>query len=328
MYSETEPLHKLGIPTMTTEIRIENLSKHYSSQAADQMAIRGIELAIEPGILFGLVGPDGAGKSTLLRILATVITQTSGAVEIAGLDVRKHAEDVRLLIGYMPQAYSLYGDLTVEENLHFFADLYRVPRDQQVGRINVLLDMARLQEFRKKRSDSLSGGMKKKLALSCAMIHQPRVLLLDEPTTGVDPVSRRDLWKLLNQVVRDGLTVLVTTPYMDEAERCHQVAMQMAGTILSVGTPADLEAQFPYQMIEVKARPRKTMRDVVSQSKGMVSWRPVGDRIRVAVEDSERYGKRLEKDLRKSDAEILLLRTAKVGMEDVFIHFSERQSIP
>jgi ABC-2 type transport system ATP-binding protein len=257
-----------------------------------------------------------------------VITQTSGIVEIAGLDVRKQAEAVRLLIGYMPQAYSLYGDLTVEENLHFFADLYHMPRDQQVERINVLLDMARLQEFRKKRSGTLSGGMKKKLALSCAIIHQPRVLLLDEPTTGVDPVSRRDLWKLLNQVVRDGLTVLVTTPYMDEAERCHQVAMQMAGTILSVGTPADLEAQFPYQMIEVKARPRKTMRDVVSQSKGMISWRPVGDRIRVAVEDAERYEKRLEKELRKSEAEILLLRPTKVGMEDVFIHFSERQSNP
>jgi ABC-2 type transport system ATP-binding protein len=206
--------------------------------------------------------------------------------------------------------------------------MYSVPRNIQDERIQILLDMARLHEFRQKRSGTLSGGMKKKLALSCAMIHQPRILLLDEPTTGVDPVSRRDLWKLLNQVVRDGLTVLVTTPYMDEAERCHQVAMQMNGSILSIGTPLELETRYPYQMVEVKARPRRTMREVVAQSTGMVSWRPVGDRIRIAVQDAEEYEKQLEKRLRKAEAEVLLLRQARVGMEDVFIHYSERQDQP
>lgn len=313
---------------MTAEIIIENLSKRFSTQPTDQWAIRNINLQIEPGILFGLVGPDGAGKSTLLRILATVITQTSGTAEVAGLDVNYKSEEIRRLIGYMPQVYSLYGDLTVEENLRFFGDMYSVPRNIQDERIQILLDMARLHEFRQKRSGTLSGGMKKKLALSCAMIHQPRILLLDEPTTGVDPVSRRDLWKLLNQVVRDGLTVLVTTPYMDEAERCHQVAMQMNGSILSIGTPLELETRYPYQMVEVKARPRRTMREVVAQSTGMVSWRPVGDRIRIAVQDAEEYEKQLEKRLRKAEAEVLLLRQARVGMEDVFIHYSERQDQP
>jgi ABC-2 type transport system ATP-binding protein len=189
--------------------------------------------------------------------------------------------------------------------------------------MNVLLEMARLQEFRTRRSMHLSGGMKKKLALACAMIHEPRVLLLDEPTTGVDPVSRRDLWKLLNQVIRTGLTVLVSTPYMDEAERCHQVGMLLDGSILSIGKPAELEAQYPYEMVEVKARPRKVMREVVAQSRDMISWRPVGDRVRIAVVDGEKFIKRLEKDLCKAQAEILLLRMARIGMEDVFIHLAQ-----
>jgi ABC-2 type transport system ATP-binding protein len=308
---------------MTIEIFVENLTKKYHSQSSGMMALRGINLSIPSGQLFGLVGPDGAGKTTLLRILSTVINASNGKAEIAGLDVLTQAEPVRRLIGYMPQSYSLYGDLTVEENLKFFADLYAVPRSVLTERMNVLLDMARLQDFRKKRSMHLSGGMKKKLALACAMIHEPRVLLLDEPTTGVDPVSRRELWKLLNQVIRTGLTVLVSTPYMDEAERCHQVGMLLDGCILSIGKPAELEAQYPYQMVEVKARPRKVMREVVAQSREVISWRPVGDRVRIAAVDGETYIKRLKKDLRKAQAEILLLRMARIGMEDVFIHLAQ-----
>ena len=308
---------------MTIEIFVENLTKNYHNQTSDRMALRGINLSIPSGQLFGLVGPDGAGKTTLIRILSTVINASNGKAEIAGLDVHTQAEPVRRSIGYMPQSYSLYGDLTVEENLKFFADLYAVPRSVLPERMNVLLDMARLQDFRNKRSMHLSGGMKKKLALACAMIHEPRVLLLDEPTTGVDPVSRRELWKLLNQVVRTGLTVLVSTPYMDEAERCHQVGMLQNGSILSTGKPSELEAQYPYQMVEVKARPRDVMRDVVAQSRDMISWRPVGDRVRIAVMEGEKYAKRLEKDLRKARAEILLLRNARIGMEDVFIHLAQ-----
>ncbi len=230
---------------MTIEIFVENLTKKYHSQTSDQVALRGINLSIPSGQLFGLVGPDGAGKTTLIRILSTVINASSGRAEVAGMDVLKQAEFVRRSIGYMPQSYSLYGDLTVEENLKFFADLYAVPRSVLPGRMNVLLDMARLQDFRTKRSMHLSGGMKKKLALACAMIHEPRVLLLDEPTTGVDPVSRRDLWKLLNQVIRTGLTVLVSTPYMDEAERCHQVGMLLDGSFLSSGKPVRTGGTIP-----------------------------------------------------------------------------------
>ncbi len=308
---------------MTIEILVENLTKQFHTQSSSQMALRGINLSIELGQLFGLVGPDGAGKTTLIRILSTVINATHGKAEISGMDVQKQAENIRRIIGYMPQTYSLYGDLSVEENLKFFADLYAIPNSTLDERMNKLLDMARLQDFRKKRSAQLSGGMKKKLALACALIHEPRILLLDEPTTGVDPVSRRDLWKLLNQVVRDGLTVFVSTPYMDEAERCHQVGMLLNGSMLSIGKPNDLEAKYPYQMVEVKAKPRRIMREVVAESKDVISWRPVGDRVRIAVTDSEKYIQRLEKDLRKAKAEIVLLRQARIGMEDIFIHLAQ-----
>jgi ABC-2 type transport system ATP-binding protein len=312
---------------MDAIIEAIGLSKHYRSQNG-LSAIDGLDLSVAHGQLFGLVGPDGAGKTTTLRILSTVMDASRGQARIAGFDVNKQAERARPLIGYMPQNFSLYPDLSVVENLNFFADLNRVPREHKQKRISEMLHFTRLDRFTRRRAAQLSGGMKKKLALACALIHEPQVLLLDEPSTGVDPVSRRELWLILAEVVQQGVTVLVSTPYMDEAERCHQVGILYEGRLLTRGAPAELEARLPFEVLEVKASPRKIVRAVLNGNgdggvTGIVRWRPVGDRIRLSVVDSAKSRKHLQASLRKAGAEISLLRSAKSTMEDVFIHLVE-----
>ncbi|MBN1668271.1 MAG: ABC transporter ATP-binding protein, partial [Anaerolineales bacterium] len=205
---------------MTYAIEVQALSKRYASMNGIA-AISDLTLAIPEGQLFGLVGPDGAGKTTTLRILSTVLRQTSGQARVAGFDVRKQAEQARRRIGYMPQNFSLYPDMSVLENLRFFADLQRVTRSRQAERIPAMLDFTRLARFQDRRAGNLSGGMKKKLALACALVHEPQVLLLDEPSTGVDPVSRREFWDLIYRMAGEGVSVLATTHYMDEAEYCN-----------------------------------------------------------------------------------------------------------
>jgi len=309
-------------------IAIESLQlvKRYPGQKKeDRPAIDAIDLTVEVGQLYGLVGPDGAGKTTLLRILSTVMEPTSGSAQLAGFDVLKQSEDVRALLGYMPQAFSLYPDLTVMENLKFFANINDVPREKQKARIEELLEFARLTEFTARRSENLSGGMRKKLALACALIHEPKILLLDEPTTGVDPVSRRELWRLLSKVIQQGVTVLVSTPYMDEAERCNTVSIINQGRILISGAPAELEAQLPFRIVEVKAKPRRALRAMADRMEGVISWRAVGDRLRLSVSDPAKVMPRIEKELKKDGAEISILREASLLMEDVFIHLVEKQ---
>jgi ABC-2 type transport system ATP-binding protein len=250
---------------------------------------------------------------------------TSGQARVGGFDVVRQAEKARPLIGYMPQAFSLYPDLTVMENLNFFADINGVSKDRRKSRIDELLDFTRLGDFTKRRSEHLSGGMRKKLALASALIHEPRVLLLDEPTTGVDPVSRRELWHILSQVILNGVTVLVSTPYMDEAERCNQVSMLYEGKVLAFGTPSELETKLPFDILEVKARPRKVIREVIGATEGIRSWRPVGDRLRLSVNDLDSLKARLLNTLQNTGAEVSILRKAKPTMDDVFIYMVENQ---
>jgi len=311
---------------MTISVEALHLTKRYSSQTKESHpALDAVDLQVEAGNLYGLVGPDGAGKTSLLRILSTVLMPTSGSARLAGFDVIKQSEQVRARLGYMPQAFSLYPDLSVMENLRFFADMNGVPRGKQKERIEELLDFARLADFISRRSENLSGGMRKKLALACAMIHEPEILLLDEPTTGVDPVSRRELWQLLAKVIERGVTVVVSTPYMDEAERCDVVSIISQGRILTTGAPVDLEQQMPFRIIEVKARPRGTLRKVADQIEGVIGWRAVGDRLRLTVIDPVESQKRIESNLIKAGAEISILREARITMEDVFIHLVEQQ---
>ncbi|MBW6473181.1 MAG: ABC transporter ATP-binding protein [Anaerolineaceae bacterium] len=311
---------------MSIAIESLQLIKRYPGQKKeDRPAIDTIDLTVESGQLYGLVGPDGAGKTTLLRILSTVMEPTSGSAQLAGFDVMKQSEQVRALLGYMPQAFSLYPDLSVMENLKFFADINDVPAREQKKRIDELLEFARLTEFTNRRSENLSGGMRKKLALACALIHEPKILLLDEPTTGVDPVSRRELWHLLAKVIQQGVTVLVSTPYMDEAERCSTVSVINQGRMLITGAPIELENQMPFQIVEVKARPRHALRAVAGQTDGVLSWRAVGDRLRLSVDNPNAVMPRIDDNLKKAGAQISILREARILMEDVFIYLVEKQ---
>ncbi len=212
-------------------------------------AVDGLSLSIARGELFGLVGPDGAGKTTTVRLIAGLLDADAGQARVLDEPV---GEATRRRIGYMPQQYSLYGDLSVDENLVFFGRLFGLSTQQIRQRRERLLHIARLTRFKDRRADALSGGMYKKLALSCALLHQPEILLLDEPTNGVDPVSRRELWDLLHEFVSDGMTVILTTPYMDEASRCHRVGLIHQGRLLAQGTPAELVDHFDHHVIYVE----------------------------------------------------------------------------
>ncbi len=302
-------------------VATHSLMKQYDHQR-NTCAIRDLNLEVAKGSLFGLIGPDGAGKSTTLRILATIIRASSGEASIAGFDVHSQAESIRPLIGYMPQNFSLYLDLSVIENLNFFADIQHVSNFDRSARIEKMLAFTRLKQFQQRRARDLSGGMKKKLALACAMIHNPQVLILDEPSTGVDPLSRRELWAILAEVVQNGVTVIVSTPYMDEAERCHTVAILHHGNIIASGSPAVLRSSLPFDIIEVKAKPRKETRLLISRMTGIHDWRPVGDRFRLSVDKNgiENVLEKVKKNLEEGNLDVRLLRQAAPSMEDVFIY--------
>lgn len=312
------------------EVAIEAIGLFKRFPQSLKPAVHDLTLEIHAGQLFGLVGPDGAGKTTTLRMLATVMEPGGGRVRIAGHDVVGEAEAIREVIGYMPQAFSLYPDLSVLENLEFFADIHRMPSARKRGRIDEMLAFTRLEAFRGRRAGNLSGGMKKKLALGCALVHAPRILLLDEPSTGVDPVSRRELWTILTDVVHQGVTVVLSTPYMDEAERCHRVGMLYDGGLLSSGTPVEMANGLPFAIIELKARPRKEMRRIVGALPGIAEWRPVGDRLRLAVPREngqvDAIMQALQRRLIDEGVVVDFMRVERPGMEDVFVHqVSERR---
>jgi ABC-2 type transport system ATP-binding protein len=316
---------------MDIAIETTGLQKRFPKMA--QPAVHDLDLTIYPGQLFGLVGPDGAGKTTTLRMLASVMKPDAGSARVAGYDVVKEAESIRNLIGYMPQNFSLYPDLSVQENLDFFADIHHMPAEQKRARITEMLAFTQLEPFRQRRAGNLSGGMKKKLALGCALVHAPQILMLDEPSTGVDPVSRRELWTILTEVVQQGVTVILSTPYMDEAERCHQVGMLYDGSLLTSGSPEEMSASLPFAIIEVKARPRKAMRRIVAETAGIAGWRPVGDRLRLAVPNENGQVKGVLQALNhKFAGEALVVdftRMERPGMEDVFVHLvSQRRNNP
>ena len=222
-------------------------------------AVAGLDLEVAGGEIFGLVGPDGAGKTTTIRMLTGVLPPTAGSAEVAGFDVVRQAERLKDHIGYMSQRFGLYADLTVQENIAFYADIYGVPRRELAARTDRLLGFSNLTPFRRRLAGDLSGGMKQKLGLACALIHTPRVLFLDEPTNGVDPVSRRDFWRILYQLVREKVTIFVSTAYLDEAERCNRLALLHEGRLLCLGTPDEVKAMMPGALLEVRTpAPRRT----------------------------------------------------------------------
>ncbi len=234
---------------MPNAIEIKDLAKNH----AGEKALRGLDMVVPDPCLFGIIGADGAGKSTLMNILATLSDPDSGKVTMLTFDLGRQFTQIRAHIGYMPQRFSLYQDLSVLENLDFFADIFGIVGQEKIARMEQLLDFAGLQSFRQRRAGLLSGGMKQKLALACTLIHQPRLLLLDEPTVGVDPVARGDFWTMLKSLRKQSITIVVSTPYMDEATLCDQLILLHEGAILAQSTPSKLLAEYPYRLYRIEA---------------------------------------------------------------------------
>ena len=276
----------LSGPDTQTAIDIQGLSKEFRAV----MAVDDVSMTIPRGEVFGLVGPDGAGKSTLIRMLTTVLLPTSGDALIFGKSVVREVHDVKPRIGYMSQAFSLYGDLTVSENLNFFAELRGVPRADLAARTKRLLEFSGLTEFAKRPAQFLSGGMKQKLALAATLISEPDLLFLDEPTTGVDPVSRREFWRIISDLHRQGITVFVATPYMDEADRCTEIAFMTQGKVILRDTPAGMKRRVPGQVIEVAVGSYREAMLVLRKLDFVTSVEVSGELLRVLVssDNSER----------------------------------------
>ncbi|MFQ5662405.1 MAG: ABC transporter ATP-binding protein [Terriglobia bacterium] len=272
------------MPEPPAAIAVSELTKRFPGV----LAVDRLSFTVTPGEIFGLVGPDGAGKSTTLRMLAGVLPPDAGSARVAGCDVVKDPESVKRHISYMPERFGLYEDLTVDENIRFYADLFGVRRPEREQRSARLLAAAGMGEFRQGLAGNLSGGMKQKLGLTCALIHRPRVILLDEPTTGVDPVSRRDFWRILYSLLAEGVTILTSTAYLDEAERCHRLALLHQGRLLLCDTPARLKARLPGAVVAVLSPQPRRLRAELTQAEGVSGLVLVGDGVHLAVDDAQR----------------------------------------
>jgi len=282
-------------------------------------AVNELTLSVTSGELFGLVGPDGAGKTTTLRLLAGLLDITEGEATILGFDLKSKAEYIKPHVGYMAQQFSLYGELSVLENLHFFAELFDVSSQDQRERTERLLTFAGLTEFKDRRAANLSGGMQKKLALACTLIHQPEILLLDEPTTGVDPVSRREFWNILAELHLRGTTIIVSTPYMDEADRCSRVGLMYEGKLVECDTPLNIRNKVEGEMIELQAEDWQKALETVSGLSGIHEAQTYGESIHLLVDSGKRRLSEIEKVLKKSGLGYRSIRVAPMQMEEAFI---------
>jgi ABC-2 type transport system ATP-binding protein len=287
-------------------------------------AVDSLDLAIQPGELFGLVGPDGAGKTTTLRLLAGLLEITSGSATVAGYDLAQQAEAIKSKIGYMAQQFSLYGELSVVENLSFFSDLYDVPRAELRERTERLLAFANLTEFQDRWAAHLSGGMQKKLALACTLIHEPQILLLDEPTTGVDPVSRREFWDILTELYLGGTTIVVSTPYMDEADRCSKVGLMYAGRMVVCAEPQQIRAQIEGDLIELQPDDWQAAHALIEMLPGVLEVQTYGDLLHVFVDSADKRLPEIEAALKKQDIAHRGARRATARMEEAFISLIKR----
>ena len=262
----------------------EDLTKSF----ADGRAVDHLSFKVHAGEIFGLVGPDGAGKTTTLRILAGILPPDEGTARVADFDVVHDPENAKRHLSYMPQRFGLYEDLTVDENIRFYADLFGVNRSQREERSIPLLQAAGMREFRRRLAGNLSGGMKQKLSLVCALIHRPKIILLDEPTTGVDPVSRRDFWRILYELVSEGVAILISTAYLDEAERCHRVALLHQGKLLFCDTPNNLKAKLGKSVLSITSPEPRRLRGELENTVGVSSLVMTGDGVHIVVEDGAR----------------------------------------
>ncbi|HXH10631.1 MAG TPA: ABC transporter ATP-binding protein [Alphaproteobacteria bacterium] len=296
-------------------IRTEALTKAF----ADVTAVDRLTLTVAEGELFGLVGPDGSGKTTTMRLLTAIMDPTSGDAWVAGRHTVREAEALKEDIGYMSQRFGLYPDLTVLENIAFYADIYGVPRRGRGDTIERLLAFSNLTPFKKRLAGHLSGGMKQKLGLACALVHTPKVLFLDEPTNGVDPVSRRDFWRILYRLLRERVTIFVSTAYLDEAERCHRVGLIHQGRLLAIGSPADVKRLMRGTILEIRsphARQATALlrAHLVAEAVGLF-----GDRVHVVTSDPTSTTAEVEAVLTAAGLEVVDIRSIEPTLEDVFV---------
>jgi ABC-2 type transport system ATP-binding protein len=296
-------------------IQTTHLSKSFESLTA----VKDLNLEVKAGEIFGLVGPDASGKTTTIRMLCGILPPDGGEAKVAGFDILREAESLREKVGYLPQRFGLYGDLTVLENIHFYGDLYQVPKQKRKERIERLLRFANLEPFGKRKAQDLSGGMKQKLGLICALIHTPQILFLDEPTTGVDPLSRRDFWIILYDLMKEGVTILFSTSYLDEAERCSRIGLIYQGDLMVADTPSAVKARIGGTILELRVENRQKGMKLLEDIQLVRSLVLSGDKIHILVEDPQRAEKMIRDILKGQGMEILDLLMVQPSLEDAFV---------
>lgn len=296
-------------------IRTQNLTRRFE----ETVAVNRLTLSVEQGEVFGLVGPDGAGKTTTMRLLTGIMTPSEGEAWVAGRHVVHEPEAIKEEIGYMSQRFGLYSDLTVQENIDFYADIYSVPRKVRGPRIDALLAFSNLGPFRKRLAGNLSGGMKQKLGLVCALIHTPKVLFLDEPTNGVDPVSRRDFWKILYQLLREKVTIFISTAYLDEAERCNRLGLIHQGKLLACGSPDQIKGLMKETLLELRTTRPKEILTLLREELGRQVVSLFGDRLHIVASDPQQMEDRIGAILRSANMEFGGIQVIEPTLEDVFV---------
>jgi len=301
-------------------IKTSNLTKSFG----DNVAVNALNLEVRKGELYGLVGPDGAGKTTTMRLLTAIMDPSSGDAWVAGHSIISEGEPLKEKIGYMSQRFGLYEDLTVMENILFYADLYEVPERERPKRIERLLGFSNLTPFKDRLAGQLSGGMKQKLGLACALIHTPEVLFLDEPTNGVDPVSRRDFWRILYDLLKEGVTILVSTAYLDEAERCTRISMIHKGAVLIEGEPKTVRNSLNVPMLEVWSDNARQAVEEMQKQSGIRTVSLYGDRLHITIERNVTAAEIADK-LKRTGIQVKDLREIVPSLEDVFISMVEKE---
>lgn len=289
------------------------------------LAVDNLDVQVKPGTIFGLIGPDGAGKTTTMRMLTSLISPDSGTGKIGGNDIINDAEKIKLDIGYMPQKFSLYEDLTVIENLIFYADIYQVPKSVREEKFKNLLKFSNLTDHTYKIAGQLSGGMKQKLALSCNLIHTPKYLFLDEPTIGVDPVARRELWKILFELRDEGVTIFVSTPYMDEAERCDEVGLINKGRIVKKDTPHRVVEGFEKHIIEIYSKENYKAKEFCSSLDYIEDVYLLGEELHIVVDDYETTKEKIIKDFKENNIDLSSIERVNPSFEDVFVYIVKNE---
>ena len=303
---------------MAEAVILNNVVKIFGGNSEERVtAVDYVSLMINKGEIFSLVGPDGAGKTTSIRMMCGILPLTEGSITLLGYDIKKQKSEIKKRIGYLSQRFSLYQDLTVDENIDFFAEIHKVHKYKE--RKEELLQFTRLVQFRGRLAARLSGGMKQKLALACTLVHTPDIIFLDEPTTGVDPVSRRDFWKILSSLLKSGITIVVTTPYLDEAERSTRVALMNRGKILNCDTPEAIKTSFHSEVIELVCDEVRTASEVLQKAFERKNIQLFGDRLHILVKDAKANKADILQKLKEKHIEVRSYRIIPASLEDVFI---------